>query len=151
MNAINISTGFSPFQLRMGRSPRLIPPLMPHVPTIPPDDSQESLAAWALIEHLQLDVVEAKDILLAAKTAQAKFTNHHCADEDIFHADNRVMLSTEHQHREYIQAKSSCVAKFMPHFDGPFNVTNANLSKSTYTLDLPNEPNHFPTFHSLLL
>jgi hypothetical protein len=23
----------------------------------------------------------------------------------------------------------------------------ANTSKSTYTLDLPNEPNHFPTFH----
>jgi hypothetical protein len=151
MNTINISTGFSPFQLRMGRSPRLLPPLTPHVPTVPPDNSQESLAACALIERLQLDVAEAKDNLLAAKTAQAKFANRHRADEDIFHANNRVMLSTEHRRQEYIQAKSGRVAKFMPRFDGPFNVTNANPSKSAYTLDLPNEPNRFPTFHSSLL
>ena len=28
MNTVNISTGFSPFQLQMGQSPRLIPPLV---------------------------------------------------------------------------------------------------------------------------
>jgi hypothetical protein len=29
MNTVNKSTGFTPFQLRMGRSPRIIPPLVP--------------------------------------------------------------------------------------------------------------------------
>jgi len=40
------------------------------------------------------------------------------------------------------------MAKFMPHSDGPFLVTKAFLKKSTYTLELPNEPNHFATFHA---
>ena len=39
----------------------------------------------------------------------------------------------------------------MPHFDGPYHATHVNPSKSSYTLDLPNEPNCFPTFHSSLL
>jgi hypothetical protein len=29
MNTVNTSTGFSPFQLKTGRSPRIIPPLVP--------------------------------------------------------------------------------------------------------------------------
>ena len=36
----------------------------------------------------------------------------------------------------------------MPHFDGPYTTTHANPDKSTYTLDLPNKPNRFPTFHA---
>ena|SRR5882762_9443545 len=32
-----------------------------------------------------------------------------------------------------------------------FTVTCAHLKTSNYTLELPNELNHFPTFHSLLL
>src|ERR1700683_355953 len=39
----------------------------------------------------------------------------------------------------------------MPCFDGPYCVTHVNPSKSSYTLNLPNEPNPFPTFHSSLL
>ena len=61
------------------------------------------------------------------------------------------MLSTTHRRREYMQVKSRRVAKFMPRFDGPFIVSKANPSKSAYTLDLPNEPNQFPMFHSSLL
>ncbi|KIM73541.1 hypothetical protein PILCRDRAFT_81021, partial [Piloderma croceum F 1598] len=41
--------------------------------------------------------------------------------------------------------------KFMPHFDGPFLVVKAFPKKSVYTLELPNELNHFPTFHTSLL
>jgi hypothetical protein len=39
------------------------------------------------------------------------------------------------------------VAKFMPRFDGPYTVTNINPDHSTITLDLPNSPNIFSTFH----
>jgi hypothetical protein len=35
MNTVNVSTGFSGFQLRMGRSPRVIPPLI----VAPPRDA----------------------------------------------------------------------------------------------------------------
>ena len=43
MNSVNASTGFSNFQIRMGRSPHLIPPLVPNslTPMTPqPDETQ---------------------------------------------------------------------------------------------------------------
>jgi hypothetical protein len=150
MNTVNVSTGFSPFQLCMGRSPRLIPPLVPG-PAEGDVGSPDDKAALVLIERIALDVTEAKDNLLAAKVTQAEFANRHRADEIVFKPGDRVMLSTEHRRREYIQAKSGCVAKFMPRFDGHFLITRAHLEKLLYTLYLPNEPNCFPTFHAALL
>ena len=47
-----------------------------------------------------------------------------------------------------MQAHSGRVAKFMPRFDGPFTTTDTHAAKSSYTLDLPNEPNRYPTFHA---
>ncbi|KDQ25432.1 hypothetical protein PLEOSDRAFT_1017047, partial [Pleurotus ostreatus PC15] len=38
--------------------------------------------------------------------------------------------------------------KFMPRFDGPYEITKAFPEKSTYTLFMPNSPNIFPTFHA---
>lgn len=39
----------------------------------------------------------------------------------------------------------------MPHFDGPYIVLDAHPETSSYTLELPNSPNTFPTFHSSVL
>ena len=39
----------------------------------------------------------------------------------------------------------------MPRFDGPYCVVKSHPTKSNYTLELPNELNRFPTFHSSLL
>jgi hypothetical protein len=50
-----------------------------------------------------------------------------------------------------MQKHDGRVVKFMPWFDGPFLVTRAHPEKSTYTLELPNEPDRFPTFHTSLL
>jgi hypothetical protein len=60
MNSVNASTDFSPFQLRLGRSPRRIPPLIPleHVP-----NGVEKTAA-DIVSQIELDVAEAKDNLL---------------------------------------------------------------------------------------
>ncbi|KDQ27876.1 hypothetical protein PLEOSDRAFT_19452, partial [Pleurotus ostreatus PC15] len=38
--------------------------------------------------------------------------------------------------------------KFMPWFDGPYEVIHVNPEKSLYTLNMPNADNVFPTFHS---
>ena len=57
MNTINTSTGFSPFQLCMGRSPHLIHPLTT-APTDNAIDIPETATATALIDSLNLDVKE---------------------------------------------------------------------------------------------
>ena len=36
----------------------------------------------------------------------------------------------------------------MPHYDGPYTVIDIDEQHSTVTLDLPNSPNIFPTFHT---
>jgi hypothetical protein len=55
--------GFSPFQLKTGRSPHLIPPLVPIVPNA----SESIVTAYDIIHRLQTDVQVAQDNLLAAK------------------------------------------------------------------------------------
>jgi hypothetical protein len=116
MNTVNSSTGFSPFQLHMGWSPRLILPLVPSIST---NASREDNDALTFIERIDTNMKEAQDNLLTAKINQAKFANQHRSDEHISSPGSKVMLSTEHRRREYIQGKSGCVTKFIPRFDGP--------------------------------
>ena len=68
MNTVNASTGYSPFQLRQGFSPRMIPPLV-QTPTEEAQDPQEdAVRAMELLSQLQRDVADAQDALIAAKT-----------------------------------------------------------------------------------
>jgi len=72
MNLVNGLTGYSGFQLLMGRSPRLIPPFLA---TTNADHSTESDRAAELIKRIKWDVEDAKDHLLEAKCMQAFYTN----------------------------------------------------------------------------
>lgn len=91
MNMVNASTGFTPFQLRSGYSPRLMPPLVPEERN---GEGAESLKAMELMVQLQNDVAEVKDALLALKTRQAHQANRHRNKEDVFEVGDKVMLST---------------------------------------------------------
>ena len=73
MNTTNKSTGFMPFQLRFGRSPRLIPPLVPAKSSATVAD----IDAWHTIWRMELDVMEAQDNLLRAKISQSHQANKH--------------------------------------------------------------------------
>jgi hypothetical protein len=73
MNTTNASTGFSGFQLRMGRSPSLV--------YVPATDAPEEKMAADIISHLELDVMEAQENLLAAKITQAEQANKNRALE----------------------------------------------------------------------
>jgi hypothetical protein len=143
MNTVNASTGFSPFQLRMGHSPRVIPPLIASK-----DGALEDIRASDVIQRLSLDVKEAQDNMLRAKLSQCLVVNEHRTDDFPFEKGNRVILSTLHRRREYKAKDEKRVAKFMPRFDGPYVITDAAQEISTITLDLPNNPLTFPTFHT---
>ena len=62
-----------------------------------------------------------------------------------------VMLSTENQQCNYKQKDKKRITKFMPWNDGPYTVIKSFPKKSEYTLQLPNNPQTFPGFHSSLL
>ena len=144
MNTVNKSTGFTPFQLRMGRSPRVIPPLVPAKSSATVTD----IDAWHVIRKLELDVFEAQDNLLKAKLLQAVQANKHCMLTFPFTVDSHVRLSTLHGRKEYKAKGEKRVAKFMPCYDGPYTIINTDEQHSTVTLDLPNSTNIYPTFHT---
>jgi hypothetical protein len=73
MSTLNVSTGFSPFQLRFGKSPRIVPPLI----NIQKKGSPKLLSAQKIIYQLLLDVAEAKDNLRTAKINQSFYANHN--------------------------------------------------------------------------
>ena len=145
MNSVNGSTGYSGFQLLMGRSPRLIPPFLTLSNT---EHGPDLDCATELIKRIKWDVEDAKDHLLEAKCIQAFYANRDHGKEDVFEVGDKVMLSTLHRRREFTANDPSRVAKFIPRFDGPYNVVNSMPEFSVYTLDLLNSPNVFPTFHA---
>lgn len=110
--------GFSPFQLCMGCSPWVIPPLT-ELAIEQSLEEPDATAALALIERIEHDVTEAQDNLLAAKIAQAEFTNRYWANKVEYAVRDHIMLSTEHHRWEHLQKHNGCVAKFMPCFNSP--------------------------------
>ncbi len=124
MNTVNASTGFSGFQLRMGRSPRLIPPLVPDRLPVKLDSDFE--AAANIIKKLNNDTCEAADNILAAKISQAHQANKHHSPDPTFALGDRVMLSTMHQRRDFQAGHKDRVAKFMPRFDGPYTIVETH-------------------------
>ena len=148
MNSVNASTGFSNFQIRLGHSPRLIPPLVPQTshPTL--SDTEEALHARDLIVQIHTDVVEAKDNLLQAKVFQTHYANFNRSPEIPFQLGDKVMLSTLHRRQEYKKKGEKRAAKFFPHYDGPYDIIDVHAVSSNYTLELPNSPNMYPTYHA---
>lgn len=144
MNTVNTSTGFTLFQLRMGQSPHLIPPLIP----LTKITLQEDISAHDVIEQLQNDVLEAQDNLLQAKISQSVEVNKHHSLIFPFTVGSHVRLTTLHRWNEFKVKGKKCTAKFMPHFYGPYTVVDTDEKHSTVTIELPNAPNIFPTFHT---
>lgn len=67
MNYVNASTGFSSFQLHIGCSPHMLPPLSEQA-----DKDVDTIDATSFLSRLELDVLEAQDNLMAAKAQQVQ-------------------------------------------------------------------------------
>lgn len=144
MNTVNKSTGFTPFQLQMGRSPRVMPPLT----TVAGDATPTDVLARQIIERMQTDTLEARDNLAKAKISQSYQANKTRTLTFPFRVGDRVRLSTLHRRKEFKVSGQIRAAKFMPRYDGPYTITATNKSKSTVTLDLPPTSKAYPVFHT---
>lgn len=144
MNTVNASTGFSGFQLKMGFSPRLIPPLIKE-PALDIETPTE------FIERLNSDVASAADNLLEAKINQAAQANKHRAPNPRLHIGDQVLLSTKHRLKTLSSDGDKLTARLQPRFDGPYTVTALDDMHSTVTLDIPGPSNKCKTFHASLI
>lgn len=86
--------------------------------------------------------------MLRAKISQALSVDQHHTDEFPFCKGGHVVLSTLHRQRDYKAKGEKRVAKFMPWYNGPYLVTETAPEISTITVEMPNNPNVFPTFHT---
>ncbi|KAJ2924258.1 hypothetical protein H1R20_g12843, partial [Candolleomyces eurysporus] len=145
MNTVNAATGFSPFQLRLGRSPRVVPPI------VTPPVGVAEMKAVDLIRLHEVLLFEAQDNLLAAKIDQSYYANQKRGEEFVYSVGDKVLLSTRNRRKELKVGDPSRATKFLPRWVGPYSVVKTNPSSSTYTLDLPGDSNVFPVFHGSLL
>ncbi|KAF9547923.1 hypothetical protein CPC08DRAFT_589199, partial [Agrocybe pediades] len=111
MNTVNASTGFSPFQLRLGRSPRILPALTNSPLFENQVPSSETDKAKEMLLQIQKFEAEAQDNLLSAKISQCLQANRFRLPTVPFKVGEKVMLSTKNRRREYMSAKSGRVAK----------------------------------------
>lgn len=146
MNSVNASTGYSGFQLRMGRSPRVMPPIVPRTDRLPVD--VDTVLAESIVSRLLVDECEAKDNLLQAKVQQAFYSNFYRGPEMVYKVGDKVMLSTMNRRTMFKKKNEKRAAKFFPRWDGPYKVINTHPEASTYQLELPNQPNVFDVFHA---
>ena len=114
MHSLNASTRFSNFQLHIGCSPQIIPPLVPTVLSSPSLMDDESVRAPEVITKLHTHVVEAKDNLLLARIFQAHHVNVHRAPDPPFKIGDKVMLSILHCQQEFKRKGDKHAAKFFP-------------------------------------
>jgi Chromo (CHRromatin Organisation MOdifier) domain len=95
--------------------------------------------------------MDAQDALLAAKVNQAYYANQDRALEIEYKKGDMVLMSTENRRRAYKSKGDGRVAKFMPRFDGPYEVVEAHPETSTYTLKLLFSDVKQDGFHGRLL
>jgi len=143
MNSLNASTDLSMFELRFGRSARVLPPLLP----VAESASAEEQSAADFLAHCSSLEASARDALLAAKVSQAFYADSSRGTEPPLAVGDLVLVSTLHRRREYKKAGERRAAKFFPRFDGPFKILKAHPESSSYTLEMPASSKAHPTFY----
>ena len=135
--------GYTPFCLCFGCTPHILPPLI----APPPNPSQDHINAHEVIENLQLDVATTRDNLILAKISQSYFSNPKHIDTPEYKIGDKIMLSMLNHRKKYKNKLQQQAAKFFPRLNGLYQIVDIYPDASTVTLDMPNAPNLFPTFH----
>jgi hypothetical protein len=130
MNTQNASTGLTGFQLRMGLSPHVIPPLV-NEPTSAETPKQ-------FLERIRALEAQARDSLLQHKVLQAFHANKsRDTQELLFCVGDCVKQSTSNRRKILNVEGQKRVAKLLPRFEGPYVVRKIDVAHDTVTLEIP--------------
>jgi hypothetical protein len=136
-NAVQSSTGFTPFHLLYGQNPTIPTSLISPKIETNVQATQESLTKMAeLIKRAQENIVQAQE-------RQAKYANEH-RREHKFNIGDQVLISSNNITPAYQMKKPT--RKFQARFLGPYEITE-EISPVSYRLDLRNTLRVHPVFH----
>ena len=126
-NAVNASTGFTPFYLNYGQQVQL--PLDQAIAAHRPSNNPE---ASARIRRLHADLTRARAHIEQAQQRQARYADQH-RRAVTFAVGDSVLLSTEHLR---LVGSDSRTPKFTYKYIGPFKVKRV-VNDNAYELELP--------------
>jgi hypothetical protein len=129
-NAVQASTGFSPFYLNFGRQAKL--PFDHAIAELLPSNNPESVDR---IKRLQEDLERARSNILAAQQRQSRYLDPRRRDVT-FNVGDKVLLSTEHLKMTGVAGTRS--PKFTYKYIGPFAIKR-KVNDNAYELDLPRQ------------
>ncbi|GAA5973243.1 hypothetical protein JCM11641_003030 [Rhodosporidiobolus odoratus] len=113
--AVNDSTGSTPFELVLGYTPTLSPPVPSEPSSLPAVESTLSDRSSA--------ISSARDALAAAKVRQAEQANRRRSPEVVFRVGDMVMVdSADRRSRYKTRGGERRAAKLFARWDGPYKV-----------------------------
>jgi RNase H-like domain found in reverse transcriptase/Integrase zinc binding domain/Chromo (CHRromatin Organisation MOdifier) domain len=139
-NAVNVSTGRTPFELNQGWHPRT-----PLGEEIHRQHNSQAPMATAFVANWQQRMREAKELIQVAQARMKQFVDKGKV-EPVFKVGDKVMLSTKNIRLK----RGNGVCKLLPRWIGPYEITQV-VSVVAYRLELPLSLKIHPVFHVSLL
>ena len=133
-NAVQASTGYSPFFLNLGQHPSF--PLA----LAAPSDQSQNPTALEMISDMDQALALAKQNLKEAQDRQASYANLNRREVE-FSVGDQVLLSTAHLRN------TDRAPKLSPKYIGPFDIVRV-VSSVAYELKLPANMKIHPVFHA---
>lgn len=134
-NAINASTGFTPFYLNHGQEIRL--PIDGAIPAVAARNPEAADRIRRLLDDLKM----ARDNIMKAQQRQALYADRHRRGAE-FVVGDRVLLSTEHLRLMGTKRTPKLTYKYI----GPFAIIRV-VGPNAYELDLPDNMHVHPVFN----
>ena len=138
-SAVNVKTGYSPFELLFGRKP-------PAFPTNTNTDNAEASSPAALERWLRLREqawTEARDALWVSRVKQATQHNKHRSDAPPLSVGDWVLLDSA----DWRGRHQGSVDKLKERYEGPYRILQTFNNRINVTLALPEGDKRHPTFH----
>ncbi len=123
-SAISSSSGFAPFKLNYGYPPSVSPGFILEPGTMPRVKHFITCALWNLSDT--------HDAIIESRVLQTHNVNHHQHHEDSFVIGDLAYVSSSD-----LSLPKGRASKLLLKYIGPFKVLDANLSTSSYKIELP--------------